>query len=601
MRSLFPFGGSQETPESATTGRSDALRLTTMAVNSRIVIAAALLLMPFALYQTIHGLVLPIVVAGLALVAGFVTLTLRHRGRYDTADSAQIYAIFAVGVVLTAADPAIADFGLAISLMAPIQAALLGDSRLKRRAWLLLVLTIGISIVGAIGLPVWPEAYQPMFRIVGGLAFTITALVVAHTANRLNTVFEVYERVQINAYRHLLEHVDDAVMRFSVDGDLVFTSQSSERLLGCRRYELVGSGLVDRIHVLDRPIFLTALADANHRAIARTVEIRVRRDGLDQQTAAPQFIWLEIALSPVMEGSAATSPHEVVALLRDITGRRDQENEMRAARRTAEEASEAKSRFLATIGHELRTPLNAIVGFSEMMTGDIGGTLSPTHREYVELIHKSGSHLIEVVGMLLDMSRIEAGKFELSTDSFSPGSLLEPCLHMVEPLAREKQIRFISQLAPSLPSIVADERACRQILINLLSNAIKFSHENGAVIVTMKRQGSFISLSVADSGIGMSPEAVARLGEPFFQAQDGLARRYEGTGLGLSIVKGLVDLHQGSLRVMSEAGSGTTVTVLLPINGPETKIRETSSVTPLRREATSQPEAQWPEQKRSAK
>ncbi|MEO8882967.1 MAG: ATP-binding protein [Devosia sp.] len=600
MRSLFPSDKSRETPERAA-GRSDALRLTTMAANSRIVIIVAILLMPFALYFAIHGLFLPVVIAGLGLASGFATTAFQQRGRYDAADAAQIYAIFAVGAVLAVSNPAFADFGLAISLMGPIQAGLLGDGRLKRRAWLLVAVVMGIALASAVGLPLWPEVYQPVFGLVGGLAFAVIALVVAHTANRLDTVFEVYERAQINAYRHLLEHVQDAVMRFSVDGELVFTSHTSEKLLGCRRYELVGGGLVERIHVLDRPVFLTALADANHRAIARSVEIRIRRDSVGAQTQAPQFVWIELALSPVLEGKGGDTRHEVVALLRDITGRRDQENEMRAARTTAEAASEAKSRFLATIGHELRTPLNAIVGFSEMMTDDIGGKLSPTHREYAELIHKSGSHLIEVVGMLLDMSRIEAGKFELSTDTFSPATLLDPCLHMVEALAREKHISFVSRVAPSLPPIVADERACRQILINLLSNAVKFSHEHGTVTVTMKRQGTFVNLSVADSGIGMSPEALARIGEPFFQAQDGLARRYEGTGLGLSIVKGLVDLHQGSLRVVSEAGNGTTMTVLLPINGPETKISETSSVTPLRREATSQPEAQWPEQKRSAK
>src|SRR6185312_15633206 len=159
---------------------------------------------------------------------------------------------------------------------------------------------------------------------------------------------------------------------------------------------------------------------------------------------------------PVIDAEAPSPRNEVVALLRDITDRRDQENAMQAARQAAEDASEAKSRFLATIGHELRTPLNAIVGFSEMMTSNIGGDLSPARREYAELIRKSGTHLIGVVGMLLDMSRIEAGKFELNTDSFAPESLVEPCLKMVDALAREKQIRFVSQLATSLPQITAD-------------------------------------------------------------------------------------------------------------------------------------------------
>jgi cell cycle sensor histidine kinase DivJ len=176
---------------------------------------------------------------------------------------------------------------------------------------------------------------------------------------------------------------------------------------------------------------------------------------------------------------------------------------------------------------------------------------------------------------------------------------------MVGPLAAEKEVRFDTHIAKGLPSIIADERACRQIIINLLSNAIKFSHEGGVVGISLKRQGTRLSFSVSDSGIGMSADAIARIGEPFFQANEGLARRYEGAGLGLSIVKGLVDLHQGELRISSEAGTGTTMTVLLPINGPETKLPDTAPVSPLvmplRREEAASNVAPWPEQKRSAR
>jgi cell cycle sensor histidine kinase DivJ len=224
------------------------------------------------------------------------------------------------------------------------------------------------------------------------------------------------------------------------------------------------------------------------------------------------------------------------------------------------------------------------------------------HREYAGLIHDSGNHLIGVVGMLLDMSRIEAGKFELHTEGFSPEALLDPCLSMIGPLAQAKNLTLRPALQPGLPTIVADERACRQILINLLSNAVKFSHEGGVVTVAMKRQGGWLSISVGDRGIGMAPEDVGRIGEPFFQVHEGLARRYEGTGLGLSIVKGLIDLHQGTLRVISEAGIGTTVTVLLPINGPEIKMPETGQVASLHREQAAPVTADpWPERKRSAK
>jgi cell cycle sensor histidine kinase DivJ len=236
-----------------------------------------------------------------------------------------------------------------------------------------------------------------------------------------------------------------------------------------------------------------------------------------------------------------------------------------------------------------------------MMTSGVVGDLSPAHREYADIIHRSGHHLLDVVKMLLDMSRLEAGKFELMTESFEPAALIEPCFKMVDGMSRERKVKLVADLPRMLPSIVGDERACRQVLINLLSNAIKFSHENGVVTVSMKRQGSLLNISVTDHGIGMDSEAVSRIGEPFFQAQDGLSRRYEGTGLGLSIVKGLVDLHHGTLRALSSPGEGTTITVLLPLNGPATKTADTGEVTPLAREpATVAQMPEWHDEKRRA-
>jgi cell cycle sensor histidine kinase DivJ len=200
--------------------------------------------------------------------------------------------------------------------------------------------------------------------------------------------------------------------------------------------------------------------------------------------------------------------------------------------------------------------------------------------------------------MLLDMSKLEAGKFELQTEPFMPDTLVEPCFKMVDAMAREKSIRLMSDIPRALPMLVADERVCRQILINLLSNAIKFSHEHSVITLEMRRQGRYVAMAVTDSGIGMGEEAVKRLGEPFFQAQGGYARRYEGTGLGLSIVKGLVELHEGELHASSTPGEGTVMTVLLPINGPETKVGETDTVTPLHRESAQQQMPTWPADER---
>jgi cell cycle sensor histidine kinase DivJ len=248
----------------------------------------------------------------------------------------------------------------------------------------------------------------------------------------------------------------------------------------------------------------------------------------------------------------------------------------------------------------LRTPLNAVVGFSDMMMHGIGGELGNTQREYAGLINQSGKHLLEVVGMLLDMSKIEAGRFELQAEMLAPETLLDPCFKIVEGLARERRVTLTTQIAYPLPSVMADERACRQILINLLSNAIKFSHEGGTVTVTVKRQGQSLNISVSDHGIGMEASAIGRIGEPFFQANDRLDRKHEGTGLGLSIVKGLTELHQGTLRAISEVGAGTTVTVLLPLNGPAINVVETMPVPAPAREPASAQTTSWPDEKRKA-
>ncbi len=594
MRSLRSWleGIWRQRLSSSSGGRPEALRRKAIATSASMVLAISLIGMPGALYMLVQGTLLPFVMTTIGVAAGMIAVSLTQRGQFERAAATQVYATLLSGFLLTVADSAVADFGLAVALLAPVHASLLTRTPVKKRAWAILVVVVAAGVASSMNLLVWPEAFRAEFALIGAMTFVITAALIAYSANRLNSVFEVYEKGQINAYKHLIEHVQDAVLRFGSDGGVLFVSRSAEKLFGCRRFELSGSGLVDRIHVMDRPVYLTAFAGANSDGETRSVEIRMRRDDAEPG-AAPRFIWVEASLSPVVDIESDEPRHEVVALLRDVTARHDHEHELQRARKAAEEASIAKSRFLATIGHELRTPLNAIVGFSEMMTSGVVGELSPQHKEYATLIHQSGHHLIEVVKMLLDMSKLEAGKFELQTEPFMPETLVEPCFKMVDAMAREKAIRLMSDIPRALPMLVADERVCRQILLNLLSNAIKFSHEHSVITLGMRRQGRYVAVSVTDHGIGMPEEAVRRLGEPFFQAQGGLARRYEGTGLGLSIVKGLVELHDGELHASSTPGEGTVMTVLLPINGPETKVEETTAVTPLHRDSAPQQMPTW--------
>jgi len=599
MASIVQFGARRgSAPAKAGSARPEMQRRKTIAENAFMLIAASAVAMPFAIWLLVTQAALPFIIACAGLVGGMVSLSLHQRHRFDEAALAQVSTLMGAGLILTLLDVRLGDSGLALTLMGPVLAALLATRPIRRLSWIATAAIILMSTLASmLGVPAASTFTQPAIAT-GAIAFALAVAMIIHTTHHINAAFVVQDKAQVNAYRHLVEHVQDAVLRYSSDGELLFASRSAEKLLGCPRYQVQGTALAERVHVLDRPLYMTAFADANMAGKNRTIEVRMRHDDDAVASTIPVFIWVEVRFSPVVE-DAAEARHEVIAMLRDVTERKDADASKTAAHRAAEEASQAKSRFLATIGHELRTPLNAVVGFSEMMASGIGGELSSTHKEYAGLIQQSGRHLLDVVGMLLDMSRIEAGKFEIEPSRFQPDEIIPACLAMIETTAQNKKVALATEIEPNLPEIMADERACRQILLNLLSNAVKFSHADGAVTLTVKRQGQSISFSVRDNGIGMAPMALERIGEPFFQAQDGLTRQYEGTGLGLSIVKGLVELHGGALRAMSEIGMGTTMTVLLPINGPATKMADTATVLPLHREPVA-PKTSWQNEKRKA-
>lgn len=602
MGSPFSFGASKEMSSTGVgaNARPELLRRKTLATCAQLAVVAAGLAMPFAVYAMVAGVVLPFIIASIALSGAMLSLALHQRQLFDEASTTQVFTLVTLGMVLSLASNQIGVAGIAVTALGPLLATLTSKRAVRLQSWVLMGGVVAMSMVLDIAGVSPISGAGHVLVTTAAITFLVSVALVGLAAARIATAHDAYDKSQLAAYRHLIEHVQDALMRFSSDGQVLMASRSSEQLFGCRRFELSNSTLAERLHVLDRPAYLTAFAAVSQVGSSRILEVRMRQDDPAGATKLPQFIWVEISMSAVIQSDDRDARHEVIALFRDVTDRKDSEAQMAEARRVAEAASDAKSRFLATIGHELRTPLNAVVGFSEMMTSDIGGQLSPTHREYAGLIHQSGKHLLEVVRMLLDMSRIEAGKFELQAEPFLVDALVEPCFSMVEAMARDRNVELHVEIAKGLPMLVADERACRQILLNLMSNAIKFSHQGGSVLLSVKRQGQNLNFSVSDRGIGMAPESLERIGEPFFQAQDGLSRGYEGTGLGLSIVKGLVDLHNGTLRAMSEIGAGTTVTVLLPINGPAINNEETATVTHLVREPARAPKISWQDEKRKA-
>jgi signal transduction histidine kinase len=235
------------------------------------------------------------------------------------------------------------------------------------------------------------------------------------------------------------------------------------------------------------------------------------------------------------------------------------------ARDAAETASRAKSMFLANMSHELRTPLNAVIGFSELMHSELYGPLgNQRYREYAGQIHEAGRHLLDLIGDILDMSKIEAGKYELVWEDVAMDVVVGDCIELMRERAGKADLGLSSEVH-GYQVVHADRRAIKQILLNLLSNAVKFTGPGGRVIVRSSAgEGKFV-LSVSDTGVGIPPEELARLGNPFVQLRATAAVSQQGTGLGLALVRGLAEMHEGTMRIESENGKGTTVSVDLPL------------------------------------
>lgn len=257
-----------------------------------------------------------------------------------------------------------------------------------------------------------------------------------------------------------------------------------------------------------------------------------------------------------------------VSIHTDISERKRVEHTLRGAKEEAEIANRAKSEFLANMSHELRTPLNAIIGFSDIMRNEMFGPLgSANYREYAGDIHDSGDHLLSLINDILDLSKVEAGKYELIEEDIDIADTLTGSLRLLKPKYEEAKLEITIDLTPGLPRLRADSRGLKQILINLLSNAIKFTPAGGNIGVSARldAEGRFV-LAVADTGIGMTPPEIDKAMTLFGQADGAMDRRYQGTGLGLPLVDALATLHGGEFHIRSAPDEGTTATVILPAN-----------------------------------
>ena len=516
---------------------------------------AALELMVFA------WLVAPI------LIAYFLSRT----GRYESAHVLSSLALTGLVTVVAVSTGGIASFAAIWLVVVPLEASLSASRRVVAVASTFALAAAGLLVLVS-ALDLLPAPVPGSHAALAALGIVSAALYAAGLALGAETLSRTsfwLLYAEEDRYRLLARNMTDVITRHGRDGAVLFVSPVAYSLFGCGVAELQGQGLFGRVHVADRPAYLSALGDTAALGESRSAEFRVRREVADADGGpSAQFVWIEMRCRPLEQAAVeAGSRREVVAVLRDVTERKRQEQALEEARAEAERANAAKSRFLATMSHELRTPLNAIIGFSDMLMNEATLRLDAARRaEYAGLINDSGQHLLAVINGILDMSKIETDNFEITPEPFSPVQVIAACCDLLALQANEAGVVLDRTPTGELPEIVADKRALNQILLNLLSNAIRFTDRGGRVTIGARAEAGIIVFVVEDNGVGINDEDLARVGEPYFQARASYDRRHGGTGLGFSIVKGLVRLHGGEVTIHSRIGEGTRVSVRLPLD-----------------------------------
>jgi two-component system, cell cycle sensor histidine kinase DivJ len=529
----------------------------------------------FPVYIAVRGVpsALEIAVFGWLIVPLCVAYFLSRTGRYEGAHVLSSLALTGLVTAVAWHTGGIESFAAIWLVVVPLEAALSASRRVVALGSSFALVAAGLLLVGNLaGLLPDPAATMHQhgtLAALGIISASLYATGLALGAESLTRTSFWLLYAEEDRYRLLARNMTDVIARHGSHGAIMFISPAAESLLGIRPEQLHGHGLFDRVHVADRPAYLTALADAADKGEAQSVEFRMRR-GTTDAGGVSEFIWVEMRCRPLdrlSAANAASGGREVVSVMRDVTERKTQERAIDIARRETERANAAKSRFLATMSHELRTPLNAIIGFSEMLINEEQMRLdAQRRRDYARLINDSGHHLLAVVNGILDMSKMETGDFEITPEPFAPAQVIGNCCDLLALKAREAGLDLVLRVPDDLPEITADKRALKQVLINLLSNAIKFTDRGGCVTVSAGTRRDHMLIAVEDNGIGISDNDLPQLGNPFFQARSAYDRRHDGTGLGLSIVKGLVALHGGDVEITSALGKGTRITITLPLD-----------------------------------
>jgi PAS domain S-box-containing protein len=354
--------------------------------------------------------------------------------------------------------------------------------------------------------------------------------------------------------RATLDHMEQGLLVFDEELRIRLWNDRLNELFGHPPGEvLVGRSIADII----------ARNAGGNEALAAAGVAFLRRGLESRQPASREFTVpsgrvIEMRVTPMPEGG-------LIAVYLDVTHRKSAETDLRRAKEEAELASRSKSEFLANMSHELRTPLNAIIGFSDILKGEIFGSLGdPRYLDYAADIRDSGQHLLKLINDVLDVSKVEFGKIELSDEPVDVASVVLACVRLMRGRVEAAELHLTHSLPQGLPLVQCDELRLKQILLNLLSNAVKFTPTGGRIAIRAALDDRGLGIVIEDSGIGIAASDLDKALRPFGQIDSRLARKYQGTGLGLPLAKSMLELHGGRLELVSTPGVGTKATAWLP-------------------------------------
>jgi PAS domain S-box-containing protein len=434
-------------------------------------------------------------------------------------------------------------------------------------------------------LPSWVKT----LGLVGGIVLLMSLVggfFLKHQVNKRTMELQAMNRTlhaSERKYRDLVMLANSIILRWSCDGRIIFLNEFGQRFFGYAETEILGRHVVGTIVPENESTgrnlgLLMKEILKNPQKFERNINENMRRNG--------ERVWIDWTNKVVLDEQGQIK--EILSIGSDITDSKKAEEqvrrlndelrlnaevlEQRVAERTAElviakdraeSADRLKSAFLATMSHELRTPLNAIIGFTGIMLQELAGPLNEEQRKQLTMVQNSSRHLLALINDVLDISKIEAGQLNLSISSFELGPSIEKMVALVSPLAEKKGIGLSLDVADNVETATTDQRRLEQVILNLLNNAVKFT-EKGHVRISCRREDEHYILSVADTGIGIRPEEISGLFQPFHQIDTGLSRKHEGTGLGLSICKKLLNLMDGEITVESQWGQGSIFTMRFP-------------------------------------